>query len=81
MKRVRLTLSFVPFFFVVGDCDTGKQLPSFLEKPPFGQQSAGSRTHITILFVTDSDCLDELICFQRDYLEPVPGCMGEGRTR
>jgi hypothetical protein len=27
---------------------------------------------------TDDDCLDELICFQRDYLERVPGCSGQG---
>ena len=26
----------------------------------------------------DEDCLDELICFQREYLETVPGCSGQG---
>ncbi|CAB9521159.1 beta-induced protein ig-h3 [Seminavis robusta] len=26
----------------------------------------------------DQDCIDELVCFQRDLLEPVPGCSGEG---
>lgn len=26
----------------------------------------------------DSDCLDDLICFQRDNLEEVPGCAGSG---
>lgn len=28
---------------------------------------------------TDDDCLDNLVCFQRDMLEPVPGCSGQGR--
>jgi hypothetical protein len=27
---------------------------------------------------SDEDCLDELVCFQRDYLERVPGCSGQG---
>jgi hypothetical protein len=27
---------------------------------------------------TDDDCLDELVCFQREYLERVPGCSGQG---
>lgn len=28
----------------------------------------------------DDQCLDELICFQREYLEPVRGCRGLGRV-
>lgn len=27
----------------------------------------------------DSECEDGLVCFQRDGLSPVPGCIGEGR--
>ncbi|CAB9510452.1 expressed unknown protein [Seminavis robusta] len=27
---------------------------------------------------TNDDCLDDLICFQRDHVEPVPGCVGTG---
>ena len=26
----------------------------------------------------DDDCLDDFICYQRDALEPVPGCGGPG---
>jgi len=29
-------------------------------------------------FCFSSDCLDNLVCFQRDALEPVPGCIGAG---
>ena len=28
---------------------------------------------------SDSDCIDDLICFQREASEPVPGCNGSGR--
>lgn len=27
---------------------------------------------------TDSDCIGDLVCFQRGGLEEVPGCMGSG---
>jgi hypothetical protein len=29
----------------------------------------------------DYDCLDDLICFQRDSFESVPGCSGNGNGR
>ena len=30
---------------------------------------------------TDDDCIDELVCFQREAFEPVPGCSGGGEVR
>lgn len=32
-----------------------------------------------VLPLADADCLDDMVCFQRDLLDPVPGCLGEGQ--
>ena len=37
-------------------------------------------THYADFSSFHSDCEGDLICFQRDLLEPVPGCSGLGQT-
>lgn len=30
--------------------------------------------------LTDGDCSNDLLCFQRDGISPVPNCVGDGET-